>query len=150
VYHTIVRRKLLSNFQKLNQGDYEAIVRQFSPSAYHHVAGDLSLGGERHSRDGIGQWYTRLYRIFPGIQFTVRGVVIQGLPWDTPIAVQFQVSATLKNGQLYTNEVAQFIRLKWGQIAQMRLYEDTQKLAAALDVQSAAGVSEAKAAPIAG
>lgn len=150
MYHIIVRQKLAQNFQKLNQGDYESIVMQFSPSTHHVFAGDLALGGERHSRDSVRQWYARLFAVFPDMQFTVKNILVQGWPWDTSIAVQFQVSARLKNGQAYSNEVAQFIYLKWGQIAHMQLYEDTQKLADALHVQGAAGVEEALAAPIEG
>ncbi len=150
MYHTIVRQKLAQNFHKLNQGDYESIVMQFSPSTHHIFAGDLALGGERRSRDGVRQWYARLFQVFPDMQFTVKNILVQGWPWDTSIAVQFKVSATLKNGQAYSNEVAQFIRLKWGRIASMQLYEDTQKLANALHIQGAAGVEEALAAPIVG
>ncbi len=55
MYHTIVRQKLAQNFHKLNQGDYESIVMQFSPSTHHIFAGDLALGGERYSRDSVRQ-----------------------------------------------------------------------------------------------
>lgn len=150
MYHTVVRRKLMQNFQKLNQGDHASIVMQFSPSTHHIFAGDLALGGERHSREGVRQWYARLFRVLPDIHFTVRDILIQGWPWRTSVVVQFRVNATLKNGQPYANEVAQFIQLTWGQIAYMRLYEDTQKLANALQIQAAAGISEALAAPIVG
>lgn len=150
MYHTIVRQKLVQNFQKLNQGDYESIVMQFSPSTHHIFAGDLALGGERHSRDSVRQWYARLFLVFPDIRFTVRDILIQGWPWRTSVVIQFRVNATLKDGQLYDNEVAQFIRLKWGQIAHMQLYEDTQKLANALHIQAAAGIGEALAPPIVG
>jgi ketosteroid isomerase-like protein len=150
MYHTIVRRKLAQNFHELNQGNYESIVMQFSLNTHHLFAGDLALGGERHSRDSVRQWYARLFRVFPDIHFTVRNIIIQGWPWHTSIAVQFRVDATLRDGQPYSNEVAQFIQLKWGQIAYMRLYEDTQKLANGLHIQSAAGVVDAMAAPIVG
>jgi ketosteroid isomerase-like protein len=148
MYHTIVRRKLAQNFHELNQGNYESIVMQFSLNTHHLFAGDLALGGERHSRDSVRQWYARLFQVFPDMQFSIKNILIQGWPWDTSIAVQFQVSATLKDGQAYSNEVAQFIHLKWGQIASMQLYEDTQKLADALHVQGSAGVAEALAVPI--
>lgn len=150
MYHTIVRRKLVQNFQRLNQGNYEGIVMQFSPTTHHSFAGDLALGGERYSRDRVRQWYARLFQLFPDMQFTIRNISIQGWPWDTSVAVQFRVSATLKNGEPYSNDVAQFIRLQWGQIVDMQLYEDTQKLANALHIQGAAGVAEALAAPIVG
>ncbi|MCB9456061.1 MAG: nuclear transport factor 2 family protein [Anaerolineaceae bacterium] len=148
MYHTLVRQKLAQNFQKLNQGDFESIVTQFRSSTHHIFAGDLALGGERYSRDGVRQWYARLFSIFPGIRFTVRDIIIQGWPWHTSIVVQFQVDATLENGNAYQNEVAQFIQLKWGQIAYMKLYEDTQRLANALHIQAEAGFGEALAAPI--
>lgn|GEM_PF-5928449 len=38
----------------------------------------------------------------------------------------------------------------WGQITRMYLYEDTRKLADALNIQAMAGVSEALGTPIVG
>ncbi|MEZ4518541.1 MAG: nuclear transport factor 2 family protein [Chloroflexota bacterium] len=148
MYHSIVQRKLTQNFDNLNKGNYEPVVMQFGPAPLHIFAGDLALGGERHSRASVREWYARLFRIFPGIRFAVRNIVIQGWPWRTAIAIQFQVSTTLEDGSAYSNEVAQFIRLEWGRIVYMELYEDTQKLRDALHIQSVAGIVEAQAAPI--
>ncbi len=148
VYHRIVRQKLTQNFEKLNRGDYPSIVKQFSVSPHHQVAGNSALGGERHTREGVGQWYERLFTIFPNIQFNVKDITIQGLPWNTAILVHFDVSATLQNGQPYTNSIEQKIMLKWGKIVFMSINEDTQKLANALIIQAQNGISSASAQPI--
>jgi hypothetical protein len=148
MYHTIVRRKLMQNFQKLNEGDYPAIVAQFSPTAHHVVAGDSALGGERHTREGVGMWYERLFRVFPNLKFTVNDIAIHGMPWNTAITVHFVVNTTLKNGQPYHNSIEQNIILKWAKITKMTIDEDTQKLAIALKIQAEAGISDASAPPI--
>lgn len=148
VYHRIVRQKLNQNFQKLNQGDYLSIVKQFSASPHHRVAGNSALGGERHTREGVGQWYERLFTIFSDIQFNVKDISINGLPWNTTILVHFDVTATLKNSQPYTNSIEQKITLKWGKIVFMNIDEDTQKLASALIIQAEGGISSASAQPI--
>ncbi len=150
MYHTIVRSKLINNFHHLNNGDYPRIVKQFSASPQHIVAGESALGGERHTREGVGQWYERLFRIFPQLQFTVTDIAIRGLPWNTAITVHFVVNTTLKNGQAYQNTIEQTIRLKWGKIVFMQIDEDTQKLTNALQIQASAGISDASAPPIVG
>jgi len=148
MYHRIARQKLTQNFQKLNQGDYLTIVKQFGLSPHHRVAGDSALGGERHTRNGVEQWYERLFTIFPNIQFSVKSISIKGLPWNTAILVHFDVSATLQNGQPYTNSIEQNITLKWGKIVFMDINEDAQKLANALIIQAQHGIHSASAQPV--
>ncbi len=150
MYHMIVRRQVQKSFAHLNQHEYQPVVASFAPDITHHFAGTHALGGTRHSAAVASRWYERLFRLFPGLRFTVRNIVVSGLPHNTRVAIQFRVELTAPDGKPYFNEVAQFITLKWGRIAQMELYEDTDKLVDLLNQLSAAGIAEASAAPIEG
>jgi len=76
--------------------------------------------------------------------------VIAGLPWDTRVAVRFQVEVNPPQEAPYHNEVAQFLRIRWGRITEMYLYEDTRKLEAFLERLGSRGNTEALASPITG
>ena len=143
MYHQMVRRKVEATFGHLNRHDFEPVVAGFAPAIQHSFAGEHALGGTRHTQASARQWYERLFRLFPEARFTVRDMVIAGLPGDTRIAVQF----TVENGA-YRNDVAQFIRLRWGRITEIALYEDTGKLIQWLMGLQQRGISEAGAAPI--
>jgi len=71
------------------------------------------------------EWFQRLFSYFPGIQFTVRHVIVQGWPWNTLVATQLSVAAPRADGSMYRNEVMQFLHLRWGKVVEDRLYEDT-------------------------
>lgn len=148
MYHRIVRSKVYKTFGYLNQHDYEAVTATFDPLLIHSFAGSSALGGMRHSRSTAQLWYQRLFRLFPDIRFSVKNVVISGLPWDTRVAVQFRVDLSEPDETAFYNEVAQFLQIKWGRITQMYLYEDTDKLAGLLGRMTSHGIEEAAATPI--
>lgn len=150
MYHTIVRRQIQKSFAHLNRHDPAPVITTFTPDIYHHFAGQHALGGTRHAATVAKAWYERLFRLFPNIRFTVKNIVISGLPHHTHIAIQFRVDLTYPDGKPYFNEVAQFLILKWGRIAHMELYEDTNKLVGLLNQLRDSGISEAAAAPIVG
>lgn len=152
MYHQIVRRKIQTTFDHLNRHEYQPVVASFAPEIVHSFAGNHALGGTRHNQALARQWYERLFRLFPDLCFTVNKIVIAGLPHDTQIAVQFDVALTPPGAteRSYTNQVAQFIRLRWGRITEIHLYEDTHKLVELLTTLHQRGVSEAAAPPIMG
>lgn len=148
MYHRIVRSRVLTTFAHLNRHDYRQVVETFSPHITHRFAGDHALGGARHSRTAAQRWYERLFRLFPDLRFFVENVVVMGLPHHTQVAVQFRVELTNPAGEPYENKVAQFIRIRWGKIVHIDLYEDTSKLVRLLNMLSDCGTTEATAAPI--
>lgn len=148
MYHSIVRRRVLASFDHLNRHDYQTVVASFSPTITHSFAGDHALGGTRHTQATARAWYERLFRLLPDLHFHVENVMIAGLPHNTHVAVQFRVEAAQPDGERYVNHVAQFIRLKWGKIDQIILYEDTDKLVGLLRTLFVSGTSEAAAPPI--
>lgn len=147
MYRAIVARRVRTAWGHLARGDYAYVVDQFAPSFTHSFAGDHALGGERSSRAAQRAWFERLFRLLPGVELRVEDVLVGGWPWRTRAVALIRVRAT-PGGHPYENEVAQTIDLRWGRITRIHNLEDTQKLAAALERLGAAGVDEARAAPI--
>src|SRR6266567_2165829 len=128
MYTTIVRRIVRSGFRALSTGDYEQVLRQFHPQVIFSFAGPAPLGGERSGVGAVREWFQLLYSYFPGIQFTVQQVIVQGWPWNTLVATRLSIAAPRLDGNMYRNEVMQFLRLQWRKVAEDHLYEDTYKL----------------------
>jgi ketosteroid isomerase-like protein len=128
MYKTIVRRMIRSGFRALSSGDYEQVLRLFHQQITFAFAGTSSLGGERCGVEAVRAWFQQLYASFPGIQFTVHQVIVQGWPWNTLVATRFSLAAPRLDGSVYSNEGMQMVRLRWGRVVEDRLYEDTYKL----------------------
>ncbi|MDX6698455.1 MAG: hypothetical protein QOE65_1852 [Solirubrobacteraceae bacterium] len=133
MYRFIVSRILRRNFARLSRGDYDSVVRQFAEDSVLEMAGDHALGGERRGRAAVGDWFRETWATFPGLQLLPRDVVVAGPPWRTRVATRFDVRATLPDGTDYRNEGMQYLRLRWGRVLEDCLYEDTQRLAEALE-----------------
>ena len=128
MYTTIVRRIVRTGFRALSMGDYEHVLRQFHSQVLFSFAGPAPLGGERRGVAEVREWFRRLFAYFPGIQFTVHQVIVQGWPWETLVATRLSVTAPRRDGSVYRNNMMQFLRLRWGRVVEDQLYEDTYKL----------------------
>ena len=128
MYKTIVRRNVRTSFRALSSGDYEQVLRQFHPRVVFSFAGSAPLGGERNGIKDVRAWFQRLYSYFPGIQFSIHQVIVQGWPWNTLVATRLSITAPRSYGSDYRNEAMQFLRLRWGKVVEDRLHEDTYKL----------------------
>jgi ketosteroid isomerase-like protein len=142
-----VAQRLRRAWEHLAKTDYDYVLDQFAPSFRHSFAGDHALSGDRQSVGAQPAWFERLFRLLPGIEFTLEDVLVRGWPWQTRVVALLSVRATVA-GSAYENEIAQAIELRWGRITSIHNLEDTQKLAAALARLAAAGIDEARAAPI--
>ncbi len=132
MYRLIVRQILRKAYRAMSAGDYEYVVSKFGPASVFEFAGTHELGGERHGIDAVREVFQRMFDRFPDLRLEPKAIVVNGMPWNTVVAVRFVVSATVA-GEPYRNEGMQFLRLRFGRVVEDRLYEDTQKLAAALE-----------------
>ena len=132
MYSMIVRRVVRAGFRALSAGDYEQVLRQFSPQVIFSFAGSAPLGGERRGVDAVREWFQSLFSSLPGIEFTVHQVIVQGWPWNTLVATRLSVVAPRPDESIYQNNAMQFLRLQWGKVVEDRLCEDTYKLASEL------------------
>jgi ketosteroid isomerase-like protein len=149
MYKTLVRRRVRSMYAAMNGGDYGPLLNCFAPEfAYTFVGDEHPLAGTRRSRAKMQAQFERVLRLFPGINFTVREVVMNGMPWDTRVGVAIGVRAQLRDGTQYENDIVQLLRMRWGRVTRVRTVIDTGRLKEAFGRLAAAGIAEATAPPV--
>jgi ketosteroid isomerase-like protein len=148
MYHTIFRAKLRASFRDIDAGRYDRIILRFWPKHEHTLFGSHSLAGTRHHLATTSEWYGRLSRIMPDLRFEIIQILSSGWPWNTVAVVEWVDHFTV-NGRPESNQGVHMFRFKWGRCTSLRVYCDTQKLAAACEAKAALGMAEAAAAPIA-
>ena len=79
---------------------------------------------------------------------TINNIWVKGWPWHTTVFVQWDGTATLLDGGPYSQHAVHVITLRWGKIHALDVFEDSQEVARALDVQAASGLEEAVAEQI--
>jgi ketosteroid isomerase-like protein len=133
----------------LNLKDYAPILKGCSPDVHHRFGGHHALGGERHDCDALGRWFERLGRLAPTLQLTVHDVWVKGWPWNTTVIMRWSaVQDLLPDGSPYNNHGVHVIRMRWGKVFDIDTNEDSQLVAASLQIWAAHGVNEALADPI--
>jgi ketosteroid isomerase-like protein len=147
MYRAIVAAKIRKAWSHMAAHDHAPVLAQFADDFEYRFVGDHALGGVRHTRAVQDEWFRRLFRLFPDIQFSVRDVLVAGWPWRTRAVALIDVFVPRDGG--YRNEVAQTIELRWGRITRITTLEDTQKLARVLARMADEGVAEAAAEPLA-
>lgn len=145
MYHAIVKRIARKNFLRVNQKDYDSLLKDCAPNVYHRFGGTHALGGERHDREALGRW---LGRLGPGLTLTVHDVWVKGWPQNTVIIVRWSASDTLPDASPYHNHGVHIIRMRWGKIVEIDANEDSQTVAESLKMRATYGVAEAAAEPI--
>jgi ketosteroid isomerase-like protein len=149
MYKTIVTRRVRSMYAAMNEGDHRPLLNSFHRDfAYTFVGDDHPLAGTRRTRATMEAQLQRVLRLFPGINFTVREVVINGMPWNTRIGIAIGVRAELQDGSPYDNDIVQLLRMRWGRVTRVRTVIETARLTAAFGRLSAAGIEEATAPPV--
>ena len=86
--------------------------------------------------------------VLPNLQLKINDIWVKGWPWHTMVFVQWDGTATLLDGGHYFQHAIHVITLRWGKIAALDVFEDSQEVDRALAVQAAAGLEEAVAEPI--
>ena len=148
MYKRMVRAKVMSTFEKINDGDYMAMVDGLAPSFEYRFHGDHALGGRRSTRESMIRWWERIFRLLPGTRFRLQEVLIDGGPWRTRVAVRSLVSGDLPDGKRYENTVFQFMTLVWGKVTRVETVEDLQVLERALRAVAESGKPEALSPPL--
>jgi hypothetical protein len=73
---------------------------------------------------------------------------VRGWPWNTVALVEWRDQFSLRDGSRGANQGVHVLRLKWGKVVSLRVYCDTQVVAAALLTQKMHGIAEAGFSPI--
>lgn len=148
MYHAIIRRQLRTVFVRLNRGEYEPTVTGMADHFEHRFAGNHPLGGERHTRHGLRAWFQRLFRLTNHLDFHIHHLAVAGWPWDTTGVIEWTDAAELADGSAYENHGVHVVRLRWFKATSIHAYLDTSAWEAACLRMTAAGITEAAAAPI--
>ncbi len=148
MYHSIVKKIALKNFERVNRKEYAAVLAGCAPRIRHRFGGDHSLGGVRHDRDALGRWFERLGRVMPTLHLSPEDIWVKGWPSNTVVILRWEAAATLANGSPYRNRGVHVIRMRWGKVVDIDAHEDAQVVAASLQIQADNGIPEAVAKPI--
>ena len=148
LYAAIVKSKIQQSFDHVNNRRWDELMKSIAPNVYHRFGGVHAIGGERHDRETLRRWFERLARVLPNLHLKINKIWVQGWPWHTMVFVQWDGTATLRNGGGYSQHAIHVITLRWGKIHALDVFEDSQEVARALTVQAATGLEEAVAEPI--
>lgn len=148
LYQAIVKRRIRQSFEDVNNHRWDELMRSIAPDVHHRFGGVHAIGGERHDRETLRRWFERLARVLPNLHLEIKSIWVEGWPWHTMVFVQWDGTATLLNGGGYSQHAIHVITLRWGKIAALDVFEDSQEVARALTAQAASGLDEALAQPI--
>ncbi|WP_329090175.1 MULTISPECIES: nuclear transport factor 2 family protein [unclassified Streptosporangium] len=148
MYHAIVKRIAARNFTRVNEKNYDALLKDCAPDVYHRFGGSHALGGERHDREALRRWFDRLGRVSPNLLLTVHDIWAKGTPRNTTIIIRWSATQDMPDGSPYDNHGVHIVQMKWGKIVSIDANEDSQVVVAGLRVFAAHGVTEALADPI--
>ena len=148
LYRAIVKTRIRQSFDQVNNRQWDELMNSISPSVHHRFGGVHAIGGERHDKEALRRWFERLARVLPDLYLKINNIWVQGWPWHTMVFVQWDGTATLLNGDPYSQHAIHVITLRWGKIAALDVFEDSQEVARALTIQAEAGLDEALAEPI--
>lgn len=148
LYSYIVKKKIRQTFDHVNQQHWDEAIKDVAPDIHHRVSGVHALGSERRSKEALRRWFTRLGSVLPNLKIRVNNIWVTGWPWNTMVFVQWDGSATLLNGDAYTNRGLHVFNLRWGKVLALEEFQDSQEAARGLAVQATAGLKEAAAEQI--
>lgn len=148
MYHAIVKRIARKNFERVNQRDFGALLKDCAVNIHHRFYGSHALSGERHDRDAVRRWFERLGRLCQGLTLAVHDVWVKGLPHDTTIIMRWSAKDILIDGSSYSNCGVHILKMRWFKIVDIDAYEDSQAVAENLRLQAVHGVREAAEPPI--
>ncbi len=136
LYSSIVKKRIRQSFDEVNDRRWDELMTSIAPRVHHRFGGVHAIGGERHDREALRLWFERLARVLPNLRLEINDIWVKGPPWRTMVFVQWDGTATLLNGGGYFQHAMHVITLRWGKIAALDVFEDSQEVARALAVQA--------------
>ena len=144
---TVAARRYRRALDLLEAGDLDAVLAGFSPSCHLSFVGDTPLGADLRTPEATRAWFERFLRLLPDRRFEVRHLVAAGTPWHVELAADVEIRSHI-DGRPYRNRFAHFLTLRSNLVVRDLVIEDTQRWADACRRLTAAGITEAGAAPI--
>lgn len=137
MYRMIVAHRVRKLWARLAAGDTDAAADQAVDDMRFTFVGSTPLSEEFIGREQFRDWFRRVQKILPGIRFELVDVAVTGPPWRTTVATRLRATATLADGSAYRNDVAQWVKIRWGRMTEDWVLEDTLTLQQACDIQAA-------------
>ncbi len=148
MYHLIIRRKVRTLFQAINNGNAQPVIAGFAQKFEHVFIGDHALGGTRRDVAATEAWYKRLFRLVPDIHFDLHHIDVQGPQWKTLAVVEWTETNSGTDGVKTSARGVHVAHISRGKITRLVIVPDMVKLTGTLERIFAKGVVEAKAVPI--
>jgi ketosteroid isomerase-like protein len=82
------------------------------------------------------------------LRLTVHDVWVKGFPWNTTVIMRWSGVQEMPDGSPYDNHGVHVVRMRWGKVSEIDANEDSQLVAAGLQIWAAHGVKEALSEPI--
>jgi ketosteroid isomerase-like protein len=129
LYALVVRAVLQHNTRQLLAGNPTPLLRGFAANGEIVLDGQHSWSGRHTGHAAISAFLERLRA--ERISVHVHETLVTGPPWRTLISARFSDHAVDTDGsRIYGQDHAvMLVQIRWGQITQMRIYEDTQRVA---------------------
>jgi ketosteroid isomerase-like protein len=128
-YTGAVRAILRRNAAALFAGNPKPLLRMYAPDATMVFPGVHSWGATYRGRDEIEAFLRRFHAV--GLRGELGAIFVEGPPWATRIAIEFDDHACDAHGtKVYENRALIVLRTRWGRVVHEELFEDTQKVAA--------------------
>lgn len=131
MFSWLTKKVIAHNMARLRAGDPRPTLRMDARDVRMSFPGDNSWSGAFHGRAEVRRWLERFARV--GIQIFPDEVVAHGMPWNQTVCVRGSVYLKSPLGEtVYENRYVIWGRMRWVQLQEYEVYEDTKK-AKALD-----------------
>lgn len=127
MYAWIVRQVLGVLIWRLNAGDARLIVRTYAPDARFVFPGNSSFAGDHRGKPEIEAWFKRFVGLRPTL--VLHDLAVTGPPWNMRVLFRFSDRIPIPDGGEYRNEGMEYLRMRWGRIAEQYVYLDTEAVA---------------------
>lgn len=115
------------NVAALRDGDPEPLLRMFAEDAVLVFPGEHSWGRTYRGKAEIRGFLERFVAV--GLSGETKAILVQGPPWRTEIAVEFDDEARDPDGTVaYENRALIRLTARWGRIVREETFEDTQRV----------------------
>lgn len=128
MYHAFVRRRIRDLFAAINKGDAAPFLAGLAPEFEHVFIGDHALAGRRISPEQTAEWYARLFRLLPRLEFDPQRIDVAGGPWNTIAVVEWFESNRASDGVETTTAGVHVVTIKWGKVTRLLILSDTAKV----------------------
>jgi hypothetical protein len=114
---------------RLRAGDYRPLLRMDANDVRFRFPGTSTWSTELQGKAELERWLQRFTSA--GLQIYPDQVIVQGLPWNTTIAIRGTVHLRTPDGDtVYENRYVIWGKVAWGRMGAYEVYEDTEKSAA--------------------